>query len=200
MKNIVLTLAIFFGLTTTAFAEDFDNTGVYVSAYGEKFGVSLATGASRDFSADAHRLGIFTVNKPVNVGIQLIEEDGQQDYRVNASLRGEVPLGAFVGYGATEVHLDFGSSVDGSELLLSPYAGLELRNISLLVPFVELGYDFMSNDNNFLDFRKADSYGKVGARFSVTENVLLSVGVIQRMDADFDKVDREALVAFAVKF
>lgn len=200
MRNIILALGLFFGLTTSAFADDFDNTGVYVSAHGEKFGVSLGTGASRDFSADSRRLGVFTVNRPVNVGVQIIDDNSVQDYRINVSSRGEVPLGAFTGYGAAEAHFDFGDSIDGSELLLSPYAGIELRNISVLVPFVELGYDFKSDDGNFLDFRKSDSYGKVGTRFSVTSNTVVSVAVMQRMDADFNKVDREALVAFAVKF
>lgn len=200
MKKMLIAMALFLGLTTSAFAEDFDKTGISVSAEGENFGVSLGTGASRDFSEDARVLGVYTTSSFINYGIQYIENGDVDDFRINLFKRGEVALGAFTGYGVAEAHYDFGDTYDSNELLLSPYVGVELRNISSVVPFVELGYDWKSVEGDYLDFNREDAYAKVGGRVSVTDNTQVTIGVMQKMNADFDKVDREAQVAFAIKF
>lgn len=200
MKNMLLAMALFLGLTTSAFAEDFDRTGISVSAESEKYGVSLGTGASRDFSKDARVLGFYTTSEPINFGIQYIENGDIQDGRLSVNSRGELPLGAFTAYGVAEAHFDFGDSYDKNELLLSPYAGVELRGISAVTPFIEAGYDWKSVEGDFLDFSDEDSYAKVGGRISVTPNTVLTVSVLQKMTTNFDKTDREAQVAFNVKF
>lgn len=200
MRNMLLAMAFILGLGSPAFAEDFDKTGVSVSAESEKYGVSLGTGASRDFSEDARVLGVYTTSAPINFGVQYVENGDVDDFRLNINKRGELALGAFTAYGVAEAHYDFGDSYDSNELLLSPYAGIELRGISAVVPFVEVGYDWKSVEGDFLDFSGEDSYAKVGGRISVTPNTVVTVNVLQTMDTDFNKADREAQVAFAVKF
>ena len=200
MRNMLIAMALVLGLSTSAFANDFDNTGISVSAESEKFGVSLSTGATRDFSEDARVLGVYTTSQFVNLGVQYAEDGDVDDFRINLNKRGELALGAFTAYGVAEAHYDFGDSFDKNELLLSPYVGIELRGISTVVPFVEAGYDWKSVEGDYLDFSGEDSYAKVGGRFSVTPNTVVTVGVMQRMDTDLNKADREAQVAFAVKF
>jgi len=192
-------MAFLFGLTTSAFAEDFDKTGISLSAEGEKFGVSLSTGATRDFSQEANVLGAYTTALPVNLGIQYIENGAIKDYRLNVFKRGDVALSNLNFYGVAEAHYDFGDSYDKNELKLSPYVGVELTDAGF-VPFVEAGYDFKSVEGDYLDFSRADSYGKVGVRIPVTTNTTIDVALLQKMDTDFNKTDREALVGFNVKF
>lgn len=197
---MLLAFALVMGLTTSAFADDFDKTGIAVTVEGEKYGLSLSTGATRDFSDDARALGVHTTSLPVNFGAQYIENGDVQDYRINVFKRGETALGAFTAYGVAEAHYDFGDSYNSNELLLSPYVGIELRDIASVVPFVEAGYDWKSVEGDYTNFSKEDSYAKVGGRVSLTDNTTLTVSVLQTMDKDFNKADREAQVALSVKF
>ena len=199
MKTMLLTVALILGLSTSAFAEDFDKTGLALSAEGEKFGVSLSTGASRDFADNARVLGVYTTSNPVNFGLQYVENGDLDDYRINVFKRGDVALSNLNFYGVAEAHYDFGDSFTKNELRLSPYVGVELTDAGF-VPFVEAGYDFKSIEGDYLDFNKADSYGTAGARIPVTANTTVTVALLQKMDTKFNKTDREALVSFNVKF
>lgn len=193
------TLAVLIGLTTSAFAEDFNKTGASITAEGEKFGVSLSTGATRDFADNARTLGIYTTSNPVNFGLQYIENGDVTDYRLNTSIRKDLQLANLNVYGVAEAHYDMGDSFTKNELRLSPYAGVELTDVGF-TPFAELGYDWKSNSSDYLNLDKADSYGKAGIRVPVTENTTITVSMLQKMDTDFKKTDREAQVGFKVKF
>lgn len=199
MTKLIATLAVVIGLTTSAFADDFDKTGASIAAEGEKFGVSLSTGATRDFADDARTLGIYTTSNPVNFGLQYIENGSVTDYRINVSKRGDYALGNINLYGVAEAHYDMGDSFAKNELRLSPYVGAELTDAGV-TPFAELGYDWKSISGDHLNFNKADSYAKAGVRVPVTANTSLTVGMLQKMDTDFNKTDREAQVGFNVKF
>ena len=189
------------GLTSSAFAADYDKTGVSLSAEGEKFGVSLSTGASRDFADDARVLGIKTTSHPINWGLQYIENGNVDDYRISVETKKEVeaPFTGISLYGVAEAHYDFGDSFTNKELRLSPYAGVK-GDMGKIKPFVEAGYDWKSTEGSYLDFSKADSYAKLGADIPMTGTTTLTANVLQKMDKDFNKSDREVQLAFKVKF
>jgi len=199
MKKLIATMALVLGLSTSAYAEDFNKTGASITAEGEKFGLSLSTGATRDFADNARALGIYTTSHPVNAGFQYIENGDVVDYRINVSKREDYALGNINLYGVAEAHYDMGDSFAKNELRLSPYAGAELTGAGV-TPFAELGYDWKSVAGDYLNFNRADSYAKAGVRVPMTANTTLTVGMLQKMDTDFNKTDREAQVAFAVKF
>jgi len=200
MNKLIMGLAILFGLTTSAFAADFDKTGIALSAESDKFGVSLSTGATRDFSDDARALGVYTTSLPVNLGIQYIENGDVDDYRINAFKRANLEVGSVNLYGVAEAHYDFGDSYDKNELKLSPYVGAQVTSLNGFTPFVEAGYDFKSVEGDYFDFSRNDSYGKLGVDVPVTANTTLRANIIQKMDVDFNKTDREYQVAFNVNF
>jgi len=51
-----------------------------------------------------------------------------------------------------------------------------------------------------MDFDEADAFAQVGLSYGVTPTTTVNVAVLQQMDTDFNRTDREAVVSFNVNF
>jgi len=198
LSVLVAAMAIF---SSVAFADDFDKTGVNFSAQGEKFSFGVSEGASRDFNDEDTVFSVSYNQLPVVLGLQYTDNGNINNYRFNISKRSEVEIINVTFYGVAEAHYDFGDSFNEDRLVLSPYVGVQFGTAgSKFLPYVEVGYDVDSNEGDFLDLKKKDSYAQLGAKLAMSDNVELDAAVLQKMDTDFDSVDRELLVSLVYKF
>lgn len=198
MNKLLLSIVAATFMAVPAFADDFDKTGVSVTASTGDLSFGYATGTHADFAdgADVFSLG---VNGPVaNLGLQVISNGSIDDYRLNLSKRADLTLLNLNVYGVAETHYDFGDSFAKDRLVLSPYVGIEAPVLGV-TPYVEVGYDISSLEGDFLDFDAQDSYAAVGARMAISEKVELNAQILQKMDDDFDSTDREFVVGFNIK-
>ena len=200
MKKALSILSLVAVFSTAAVAGDFNNTGVSVSAQGEKFGLSLGTGESNDFASDAQVLSINTNGLPIDGRVEVIDNGTNRDYRLTAGKTFEAPLGsAAVFYAVPELHYTWGDSYTKRELRLSPYVGLDVV-VGPVTPFVEMGYDWKSQAGDYADFSKADSYAKLGLRVPVAAKADLTVAVVRKMDKDFKKDQNQVMTGLTVRF
>lgn len=200
MKQLLSMFALVAVLATQAVAGDFNNTGVSIGAQGEKFGVTLGTGASRDFASDAQVLGINTNGLPVNGRVEIVDNGTNRDYRLTAGKAFEAPIGSsLVAYVVPELHYTWGDSYTNKELRVSPYAGVDFV-AGPVTPFAEMGYDWKSLSGDHANFSKADSYAKIGVRVPVAKSADLTVSVLHKMDKDFNKTENQAMTGLTVRF
>jgi hypothetical protein len=181
-----------------AFADDFDKTGVSVTASKGDLSFGYATGTHADFADGADVFSLGTSGPVANVGLQFISNGSTDDYRLNLSKRADLTLINLNLYGVAEAHYDFGDSFAKDRLVLSPYVGIEAPVFGV-TPYVEVGYDVSSLEGDYLDFNNQDSYAAVGARVAINESVELNAQILQKMDTDFDSTDREFVVGFNIK-
>lgn len=200
MKKLLSIVALAAIVSAQANAGDFNNTGVSISAQGEKFGVSLGTGETNDFGADARVLGINTNGLPLDGRLEIVDNGTNKDYRLTAGKAFEASVGsALVAYVVPEVHYTWGDSYAKRELRLSPYVGVDVV-AGTVTPFVEMGYDWKSLAGDYTNFSKADSYARAGVKIPVTAQANLSVSVVRKMDQDFNKTEHQVMTGLVVKF
>lgn len=200
MKKLLSIIALVSVLATQAVAGDFDNTGVKIDAQGKNFGVSLGTGASRDFAADAQVLGINTNGLPINGKVEIVDNGTNRDYRLTVGKTFEASLSpTVIAYVSPEAHYTWGDSYTNKELRVSPYAGLEVV-AGPATPFAEFGYDWKSLSGDHTNFSKADSYAKVGVRVPVSGKADLTVAVLHKMDKNFNKDQNQVMTGLSVRF
>ena len=74
MKKLFLVMLSCAFLSMPAVAGNYDNTGVSINAEGEKYGLSIGTGATADFSDDAQVIEVHTNGNPINIGVAYIDD------------------------------------------------------------------------------------------------------------------------------
>lgn len=198
MNKLLLSIVAATFMALPAFADDFDKTGVSVTASKGDLSFGYATGTHADFADGADVFSLGTSGSVANVGLQFISNGSTDDYRLNLSKRADLTLINLNLYGVAEAHYDFGDSFAKDRLVLSPYVGIEAPVFGV-TPYVEVGYDVSSLEGDYLDFNNQDSYAAVGARVAINESVELNAQILQKMDDDFDSTDREFVVGFNIK-
>lgn len=198
MNKLLLSIVAATFMALPAFADDFDKTGVSVTASKGDLSFGYATGTHADFADGADVFSLGTSGSVANVGLQFISNGSTDDYRLNLSKRADLTLINLNLYGVAEAHYDFGDSFAKDRLVLSPYVGIEAPVFGV-TPYVEVGYDVSSLEGDYLDFDNQDSYAAVGARVAINESVELNAQILQKMDTDFDSTDREFVVGFNIK-
>lgn len=198
MNKLLLSIVAATFMALPAFADDFDKTGVSVTASKGDLSFGYATGTHADFADGADVFSLGTSGSVANVGLQFISNGSTDDYRLNLSKRADLTLINLNLYGVAEAHYDFGDSFAKDRLVLSPYVGIEAPVFGV-TPYVEVGYDVSSLEGDYLDFDNQDSYAAVGARVAINESVELNAQILQKMDDDFDSTDREFVVGFNIK-
>ena len=198
MNKLLLSIVAATFMAVPAFADDFDKTGVSVTASKGDLSFGYATGTHADFADGADVFSLGTSGSVANVGLQFISNGSTDDYRLNLSKRADLTLINLNLYGVAEAHYDFGDSFAKDRLVLSPYVGIEAPVFGV-TPYVEVGYDVSSLEGDYLDFDNQDSYAAVGARVAINESVELNAQILQKMDTDFDSTDREFVVGFNIK-
>ena len=199
--KIILAIVLSVFLSLPVVAENYNNTGFSLSAEGEKYGISLGTGATTDFDDNAQVLGIHTNNRVINFGLEYVDNGDINDYRVTAGAeRDLLALGTVNVYGAAEAHYTMGDSYTDNELRLSPYVGAETSVGTNLTPFVELGYDWKSIESDLFDINRADAYASVGTSIAVSDKASIMLRVNREMNTSWDATDTELSTGFIVKF
>lgn len=195
MKNILLSIVALTFMTGSVFAEDYNNTGVSVNVAKDDISFGYANGTHADFADDAEVFSLSYGGLPVDFGVQVINDNSVNDYRLNLSKRVDYTLINLNVYGVAEAHYDFGDSYADNRLVLSPYVGVEMP-VGGITPYAELGYDIASTDADWVDFNRVDSYGALGVKVSVNERTEVNLQLLQKMDTDFDSTDREFMIGF----
>ena len=201
MKKLFLVMLSCAFLSMPAVAGNYDNTGVSINAEGEKYGLSIGTGATADFSDDAQVIEVHTNGNPINIGVAYIDDGTNTDWRYTAGADKDLAtVGSFNVYGGGDIHYTTGDTLSKDEMRLSPFVGAETSMVTNLTPFVEVGYDWKSLEGDFTDFDRADSYASVGTSIALSETSSLKIAVNREMDKEWDATDTEASLGFTVKF
>ena len=188
-------------LSGPVYAKNYDNTGFSMNAEGEKYGLSIGTGATADFSDDAQVIEVHTNGNAIDLGVAYIDDGTNTDYRYTAGgERDLATVGSMNLYGGGDIHYTHGDTLTKDEMRLSPFIGAETSMGTNLTPFVEMGYDWKSLEGDFTDFDRADSYASVGTLITLSDNTSISVSVNREMDKDWNSTDTEASVGFTVNF
>lgn len=198
-------LAIFAALaiSTSAFAADgdFNKTGVVVEAEGAVFGIGLGTGATTDFSDNAQVLDLHLNTLPVTVGVKVIDDSvgNTRDTRFYVSKTFDYAVGQFgTAYVTPELSTTDGDSYAKRELRFAPTVGYA-HQMGVLTPFVEAQYNWTSFEGDYGNFSRSDSSTAVGVKVPVGD-ATLSLAVVDERDADFKRLDREAVVKMSFNF
>lgn len=194
-KTLIATVAAMAMFSTTAMAEDYDNTAVKLTAQTDTYSVSVKspkTGAT-EFAAKS------TVG-PVDLEAKWSRNGAVDNYALKVDKQIEVPATPF--YVGGEAEFKFGDSYTSNtrELIAMPYVGIA-STFDKLTPYAEVGYSIKSTTNDITDFARNESEIKVGARYALDTNVDLSVQVKETRDVDFKNPgDRQAEVGLTFKF
>ena len=202
MKKLSAILAAM-AISTSAFAADgdFNKTGVVLEAEGQTFGIGLGTGATTDFSDSAQVLDLHLNNLPVTVGVKIVDDavGNTRDTRVYVSKTFDMAVGQFgTAYVTPELSTTDGDSYTKRELRFAPTVGYA-HQLGMLTPFVEAQYNWKSEEGDYTNFSKSDSSTAVGVKMPVGSAVV-SAAIVDERDADFKKLDREAVVKVSFKF
>lgn len=195
MKKTMTTIALAAMISTSAMAEDYDNTAVKLTAETDAYSVSIKspeTGAT-EFSATA--------------GVGVVDLTGTwsrngdvDNYTLGVGKKIDVDTTPL--YAGADAELTFGDSYnsDTRTVALTPYVGVS-TTVDKLTPFAEVGYAWQSTTKDVLDLNSNSSYVKVGASYAIDPKVSLGVSVKESRDTDFKNPgDRQAEVGLTVKF
>jgi len=195
MKKTILTVAIATMLSTTAFADDFDNTALKMTAVTDDYSISVK---SPKTGATEFAIGGEVASLDATV---TWKRNGEvDDYAIKAGQSmdvGTTPL-----YAGASAEFSFGDShtTDTRTMDLSPYVGISV-DAGALTPYAELGYAWQSTTNQLLDFDRDSSYIEVGASYAISESVSAKVSVTEARDIDFDNPsDMQAQMGLTFKF
>ena len=199
MKKLLAVFAAL-AISTSAFAADgdFNKTGIVLEAEGEMFGLGLGTGASTDFSDEAQVLDLHLNNLPVTVGVKVVDDSTNRDFRFYVSKTFTMPLASASVYATPELSTTDGDSYAKRELRFAPTVGIEYP-VGSLTPFAEAQYSWTSQEGDYGNFGRADSSTAVGVKVPVG-GAVVSAAIVDERDIDFKKTDREAVVKVSFKF
>lgn len=196
MKKTILAVAAMAMVSTAAFADDYDNTAVKLTAKTETYNISVKapkTGA-QEFAVGTNVQGIVDVTGTV------LRNGDTTDYQVKLGKGIEVATTPL--YAGVTGAFNFGDSYtsDTRSVVVEGTVGAK-KAFGNLTPFAEVGYSFKSTTNDIVDFNRNASFVKVGASYAVTPAMSVGVSVKEARDIDFKNPgDRQAEVGLTVRF
>lgn len=199
--NKLLSLFAAMAISTSAFAADgdFNKTGIILEAEGEVFGLGLGTGASLpEFDDEAQVLDLHVNSLPVTLGVKVIDDSTNRDYRFYASKTFDMPVGGATVYATPELSTTDGDSYTDRELRFAPTVGAEY-SLGTVSPFAEVRYSWTSQEGDYTNFDRSNSSTAVGVKTTVG-GAVVSAAIVDDRDADFNKTDREAVVKVSFNF
>ena len=194
MKNKLMIVAALAMFSTTAMAEDYDNTAIKLTAVTDNYSISIKAPET-----GAQEFAFGTTAGPVDVTATWKRNGAVDNYVLKAGKEVEVTGPVYAGASA---EFTFGDSYnsDTRTLAASPYVGVA-QAFGQLTPYAEVGYAWQSTQKDIVDFNRDSSYVEVGASYAVTEAMSVKLSVVEDRDADFKNPgDRNATVGVTVKF
>ena len=195
MKKTIMTVALATLLSTTAFAGDYDNTAMKMTAETDDYSISIKapkTGATE--------LAIGGEVASLDGTVSLKRDGDVDNYSVKAGK--SMDLGLTPLYAGASAKFSFGDSFtsDTRTLDLSPYVGVA-HTMGKLTPFAEVGYAWQSTQKDLTDINRDSSYIEVGASYALSEKVSAKVTVTEKRDQSWENPgDQNAEVGLTFKF
>jgi hypothetical protein len=199
MKKLLLATVAFLGLSTAAFAGDFDNTSFTIVASSDTLDYKLKadsdnelTGLSVGFYALPYTMGNVDANMYVELGYARLDESLNVDleYQLKTSL---TPYTRAYGALSAEYTISSGNEVSDGSLVFAPYAGLAHDLNPKLSVFVEAGYDWEVTN----DWNANGGYTEIGASYAVNDTVYIQPSIVQTLDTGADEAQAKLEVGFA---
>lgn len=198
MKTLLIALAATVGISTSAFAGDFDNT---------QFSTTLNSGALQftientvdDGLASFDVGGYFYTYEMGNAVVDLYAEIGYNRLDDTMNLRGEYQVGMPVGevtgvYGALAVdYVAPTNDLGNGDFYLDPYVGASYTFGEKALAFGEVGYTWNMSDS----WAKNGGYVEVGLDYYVSDRVVITPSVIQTFDTGNDSAQAKLGVTFS---
>ncbi len=195
MKKTILTVAMAAMLSTTAMADDFDNTAIKMTAETDAYSISIKapkTGAT-EFAIGGEVASLDAT--------ATWKRNGDVDnYAIKAGK--STSIGTSPMYAGASAEFTFGDSFTAKTrtLDLSPYVGVS-HVMGKLTPFAEIGYAWQSTQNDFVDLDRNSSYIEFGTGYAVSESVTAKLAVTEARDIEFaNPSDLQAELGLTFKF
>lgn len=193
MKKM-LTAALVLAASSTAMAENYNNTSTKLTAKGTDY----------FFSVTAPKTGADSIELGTNTGFgtssfTVSTDEGTQDYMIKLTPEVAKDLTFANAYLGSNFEYDWGDSYTDNELTVRPYIGLS-RDIGKFSPYAEVGYAYKSNETDFVDFEAEDSYVEVGASYALTDSIAVEAAIVESRDDNFEATDKEVELGLVVKF
>ena len=195
MKKTLLTVAIATMLSSTAFAEDFDNTAIKMTAVTDDYSISI-----KSPKTGATEFAVAGEVSSLDATVKWKRNGAVDDFALKLGKEMNVPSTPL--YAGASAEFSFGDSftADTRTMDLSPYVGVT-HTMGKLTPFAELGYAWQSTQNDIVDFDRDSSYVEVGASYALSEAVSAKLSVTEARDISFTNPgDRNAEVGLTFKF
>lgn len=178
-------------LSTTAMAEDWDNTSVVLTAKTQDYSISLEKPKS---GADQLTVGR-DLSVLGNLSATLKTNGDVQDYKVQLNKKHSTDL-AYVG---AKGAFNFGDSFNDDRIDLTPYVGVKYE-VAGITPYAEVGYTWKTDTSDISNIDAKDTYTEVGASYSLNANTALKLSAKDSRDTDWNKTDRQLKVGITVSF
>jgi predicted porin len=203
MKKTILAAAVVAAsFATSAVAANYDKVGVAVEANSEHFGVALGTGTNTAFANTARTVSVYSNSLPVTVGATVITDSEDTAYRVSVSKQFDFAVAKSTAvYVIPEMNFTWGDGYEGEnkDLRVAGIAGVAY-SFKNATAFAQVAYDVGSTSkDHYVDLESRDGHTMIGVRIPV-KGAELTVAAVELRDADFDRIDREAMVKMSFKF
>lgn len=195
MKKTLLMVAVATMLSSTAFAEDFDNTAIKMTAVTDDYSISI-----KSPETGATEFAVAGEVSSLDATVKWKRNGAVDDFALKLGKEIDVPATPL--YAGASAEFSFGDSftADTRTMDLSPYVGVT-HAMGKLTPFAELGYAWQSTQNDIVDFDRDSSYVEVGASYALSEAVSAKLTVTEARDINFKNPgDRNAEVGLTFKF
>lgn len=192
MKNTLAATILMVALSTSAYAESYNNTSGKIILESDKFFLSLVspkTGAS-EFAVGGE-VG------PVNATVTYKRDGSVDDYQVKVGKSMTLP--ATPVYIGASNSFDWGDSITKNTLTIQPHVGVS-QTFNKVTPYAETGYSWQSKQGSFTSMSRNAAYIEVGAGYTVTEKLSVGVSITDTRDKSWNNGDKEAQVGITVKF
>ena len=180
MRNLLIASVLAAGLSSSALADNYDNTVLSMTAVSEKFTLSVkAPETGSQEYAIATDLGL------VDGSITYLRNGASDDWKARVGKESTLPAGPIDVYAGGGIAYKWGDSMANK----------------VLTPYAEMGVDVQANSADWADFNRTDTYLEYGTSFNVNTTTSINVAIVEDRSINFDTMeDRELNIGLTVKF
>tara|TARA_B110000483_G_scaffold10905_1_gene12688 strand:- start:252 stop:857 length:606 start_codon:yes stop_codon:yes gene_type:complete len=201
MKKMMTVVTALTLMATSAFAENYDNSTMKLTAVSEDYSISVKTPET-----GANQFAFGTTVGPVDASVTYFQNGSVTDWQLKASKQLNFPIGGGVDiaplldtYVGAGLAYKWGDSLTQETITASPYVGVT-KTFGRISPFAEAGFDWKADSNDALDFDRNDSYLEYGASFAMTDTMSVKASIVEDRSKSFDLEDKELALGLTVSF